>query len=542
MPNKKSHADIAAALFPLLRDLHLLHPELLPDDLATVLKELIIFGHKNKLLTPTPAKLTPKKQAAAGDQLRLALEAALDALAAASAGAATSGDGRSLTELRYKHHALHIDRAGSYYSFASPYKLTHNKRSITAIGLTTVDSAGNVFPTEDIDEHLSKRVKRAERAAANCAPHLLTAPPELLLGPKGLASALARLRSGLPGGLPFRHPLHERRLRVWCLMTYLHPLVESTPFLRVRVPDVRSARNVQHLLEACCYNALGVARSGMKTLVRRHRKTLACTTIFSPELRTGRLPSAALDLLEDLPRAELREPPVAYIELWDDTRPPRVPEEWVVDVELAGQVGPVPLPPDHRHLGCAVALSDGGALLAKAPLHEGTAGLAGWLQELLYGDQLSDAQLAAADAAVQQAAGFVVHDSPLAEYVEQVWDACAREGEDSEDDKHGKDNKDGKDGKAGDAAKMGKQQRRCNPACLRQRILERFPDARKLLEAKGWEHRFSRRLLEHGLVTYALKELSGCLSPIKTAQWRSQHARGVEVPVHRLPAGLKLGI
>jgi hypothetical protein len=534
MPTKPPHADLAAGLLPLLRELHLLHPKLLPDDLAGVIEELIIFGNKHKFLDPSPAALTPKMKAAAGKLLLHALEQALDAVVAAAN--TKPGSNRTPTELRYKRAALHVHRAGSYYSFPMTFKVENKGKFPTAIGLTTLDSAGNQFPTQELDEHLPRRVKTTERAITNCAPHLLTGLPEILLSPGDLSDALDRLRDEFPQGLPFRDPLHERRLRVWCLMTYLHPLVPSTRFLRVRVPDVRSARNVQHLLEACCYNPLGVARSGMKTTIRSHRRTLACTTIFSPELRTGRLPAAALDLLEDLPSSEQHEPPVAFIELWDDKRPPRVPEEWIVDVELGGQVGPVPLPPDHRHLGCAVALVDGGALLAKAPVQEGTAGLAGWLQKLLFGNVLSDAQLAAADAALQQAEGFVVHDSELAGYAEQVWAACARDGEEGED---GEDDGDG-DGEAS-AAKTSKPLPRCNPACLRQRILERFPEARKLLKSKGWEPRFTRKLLEHGVVTYTVKRLSGCLSPTKTVEWRTQNARGVEVPTHRLPAGLELG-
>jgi hypothetical protein len=535
MPTKPPHADLAAGLLPFLRELHLLHPDLPPEALAGVIQELIIFGHKHQLLTPSPATLTPKKKAAAGERLEHAFTLALDA--AVQAADARPGSKRTPTELLYRLAALHIDRAGSYYSFPAPFKVEYKGKSTTAIGLTTLDSAGKQFPTLELDKHLPWRVKDTERAVAKCAPHLLTAPPDILLSSGGLSDAMDRLRAEFPQGLPFRDPLHERRFRVWCLMTYLHPLVSSTPFLRVRVPDVRSARNVQHLLEACCYNALGVARSGMKTMIRSHRRALACTTIFSPELRTGRLPAAALDLLEDPPSFDQHEPPVAYVELWDDNRPPRVPEEWIVDVELGGQVGPAPLSPDHRHLGCAVALVDGGALLAKAPVDEGTAGLAGWLQELLFGDVLSDAQLAAADAAVLQARGFVVHDSELARYAEQVWASCALDGEDDEDDEDGKD---GAATNAANAAETGKPRRRCNPACLRQRILERFPDARELLEAKGWKHRFTRKLLEHGVVTYTVKELSSCLSPTKTVQWRTLCARGVEVPAHRLPAGLKL--
>jgi hypothetical protein len=531
MPTKPPHADLAAGLLPLLRELHLLHPELLPDDLAGVIEELIIFGNKHKFLDPSPAALTPKMKASAGKQLQRALEQALDAVAAAAN--AKPGSNRTPTELLYKLAALHVHRAGSYYSFPMTFKVENKGKFTTAIGLTTLDSAGNQFPTQELDEHLPRRVITTERAITNCAPHLLTGLPEILLSPGDLTDAMDRLRAEFPQGLPFRDPLHERRLRVWCLMTYLHPLVPCTPFLRVRVPDVRSARNVQHLLEACCYNPLGVARSGMKTTIRSHRRNLACTTIFSPELRTGRLPTAALDLLEDLPSSEQHEPPVAFIELWDDKRSPRVPEEWIFDVELGGQVGPVPLPPDHRHLGCAVALVDGGALLAKAPVQEDSAGLAGWLQKLLFGDVLSDEQLAAADAAVQ-AKDFVIYDSDLARYAEQVWADCARDGEDGEDGDGGKDAEDGE-------VETGKQLPRCNPSCLRQRILERFPDARDMLEAKGWKGRFGRKLLEHGVVTYSVKNVYGCLSPTKSAQWRTQHARGVEVPTHRLPAGLELG-
>jgi hypothetical protein len=277
---------------------------------------------------------------------------------------------------------------------------------------------------------------------------------------------------------------------------------------------------VQHLLEACCFNALGVSRSGMKAAIRRHRTALCGTTIFSPELRTGRLPATALDLLEEPPRAARHEPPVAYIEVWDDTKPPRVPEEWIVDVELAGQVGPVPLPPDHRHLGCAVALVDGGSLIQQAPTHEGAAGIARWLQELIYGDALSDKQLASAAAAMEQVDRFVIDKGELSGFAEQVWAACLQETPD-------------------DDATPGKQRTRCNTACLRQRMLKLLPQTRKLLEAEGWDVYFTRKLLEQGVVTYTVKHMHGCLSPARSAEW-GRNARGVEVPDHHLPDDVEL--
>jgi hypothetical protein len=307
-------------------------------------------------------------------------------------------------------------------------------------------------------------------------------------------------------------------------MTYLHPLVPSTPFLRVRVPDIRSARSVQHLLEACCWNALGVARSGQKTAIRRHRAALAGTVVFSPELRTGRLPAAALDLLEDPPRAERFAPPVAFVEVWHDSAPPRVPEAWIVDVELAGQVGPTPLPADHRHLGCAVALSDGGARIREAPVHEGAAGLARWLQELIYGDLLSDTQLADAATAAEQAEAFVVHKSELADLAEKVWAGCLQEAA----------------GEGEQVNPKARRLRRCNAACLRQRILEQYPRARSMLEGEGWSQHFTRRLLELGVVTYTVKNMSSCLSRARSAEWQGSFTRGVEVPEHRLPAGMEV--
>ena len=517
---------LVANLLDNLCELHHFAPELDFKALAGTLESLLVFAQKRKLLSPTPPALTKAATTAAATSLESAITAAIvdDAANASPQPEAAPGADRVATGLCFFHPILHVDPHRAYYSWPAPYQRTYNKRTTTATGLTTLDSSGKVYPTLRHDPHLPVRVADVERDAAACSPQLLSDPPEALLSPQALKDSLERLRAEFPTDLPFRSPPHERRLRVWCLMTYLYPLVVGTPFLRVRVPDIRSARNVQHLLEVCCFNGFGVARAGKKAAIRRHRAALAGTTIFSPELRTGRLPAAALDLLEDPPCSKLLEPPVAYVEVWDDPRPPRVPEEWIVDVELAGQVDPAALPPDHRHLGCAVALIDNGALLDKVPVHEGTAGLARWLQELIYGDLLTDTQLAAAAAAAEQAAGFVAQKSELTGYVEQVWTACLHEAPDDDDE----------------AAGTGIQQRRCNPACLRQRLLEQVPQARDLITSTGWEHRFTQKLLELGVVTYTVKHVRGCLSPTKSVEWKDLYCRGVEVPSRCLPAGVEL--
>jgi hypothetical protein len=59
----------------------------------------------------------------------------------------------------------------------------------------------------------------------------------------------------------------------------------------------------------------------------------------------------------------------------------------------------------------------------------------------------------------------------------------------------------------------GKQKRRCKPSCLRQRMIEQLPQARKLLASEGYTH-LTRKLLEQGVVTYTVKHMRGCLSPI----------------------------
>jgi hypothetical protein len=153
-----------------------------------------------------------------------------------------------------------------------------------------------------------------------------------------------------------------------------------------------------------------------------------------------------------------------------------------------------------------VALFDGGLLIREVPVDEGAAGIARWLQQLIYGDMLSDEQLANASAAAEQAEAFLMHESELAELAAKVWAGCLQEtaGEGETGDK------------AGD--KAVKRMTRCNPACLRQRILEQQPRARSLLEGEGWSRHFSRRLLEHGVVTYTVKNLRGCLSWAQSAQ------------------------
>jgi hypothetical protein len=251
-------APLVADLLDNLQKLRQHAPHLQLGALAGTLEPLLVFADKHKLLAPSPPKLTKANTTAAAKTLERAINKALDAAVAAatapepeSGSEAIPGHERIPGWLRYHHAVIHIDPHRAFFSWPAPYKLVRKGRTSTAVGLTTLDSSGKVYPTLRHDPHLPKRVADIERAAAACGPQHLTNPPEALLSPQALKDSLERLRTEFPDDLPFRSPLHERRLRVWCLMTYLYPLVESTPFLRVRVPDVRSARNVQHLLEAC---------------------------------------------------------------------------------------------------------------------------------------------------------------------------------------------------------------------------------------------------------------------------------------------------
>jgi hypothetical protein len=42
------------------------------------------------------------------------------------------------------------------------------------------------------------------------------------------------------------------------------------------------------------------------------------------------------------------------------------------------------------------------------------------------------------------------------------------------------------------------------------------------------------------VVTYTVKHLRGCLSPVKSAEWQGRNSRGVEVSRQYLPPGVKL--
>jgi hypothetical protein len=278
---------------------------------------------------------------------------------------------------------IHVDAEVSFYSFYAP---VGNQGSSTRTRLLSCGRAGRVVPTAELDRHLPHSVAALEREAA-AAPAQHARPPEVLLSEEGRAEALELLRHAFPPVLPFATPLHMRRLRVWCLLTYLFPLLDRTPFLRVRVPDIRSARNVQALLELCCWNGLVVHRGDMGSQVKRHRRVFAGTVIFGPEVKTGRLPRAALDHLEDLPSSRRLEPPVSFVECQGDFLPPRIPEDWIVDVALPAVVPPVRLPDGWRHLGCALALSRDGALVREALPHEG--GVAEWLHRWLFGDLIT---------------------------------------------------------------------------------------------------------------------------------------------------------
>jgi hypothetical protein len=42
-------------------------------------------------------------------------------------------------------------------------------------------------------------------------------------------------------------------------------------------------------------------------------------------------------------------------------------------------------------------------------------------------------------------------------------------------------------------------------------------------------------LMEQGGVTFAVRKMKGCLSPVESYRWRRSRHRGVEVPSYRLP-------
>jgi hypothetical protein len=394
------------------------------------------------------------------------------------------------------HPCIHVSPGFSYYSFPR-----RHGGARYANRLYTLDSDGRSYPTSHLDGRLSYGVALAERHLAGRAGGV----PGVLASAAALAEAIKRLRTDFPHGLPFAAPVHERRLRVWCLLSYLHPLVERTPILQVRVPDVRSARNVMDLLERCTFNALTVARGDMASAVRRHREARAGATIFGPEIKSARLPRCALDYLEQPPRRWHHEPPVAYVELQGRFTPPRVPEDWLVQVELPEAVPEVTLPADFAHLGCAVALSEGGRRVAALAANE--AGVAAGLHELLFGEP------PAVPGAEER--GAPPPDDPLASQVEAVWARCLEEGEGGAEDERG---------------------RACNMACLHERLMERFPDMREQLEQAGWSARgLRRRLVERGIVVYGVRNISACLSPEKSCEWRNRGLSGVEVPEYRLP-------
>jgi len=402
----------------------------------------------------------------------------------------------ALPELRFFHPCIHVEPGSSFYSFYAPHGPKASPR------LLSIDASGQVTVTSDLAAHLPHQVAALERAAAAC-PAQLSNLPDALRSAAARTAALARLKREFPAGLPFASPLHMRRLRVWCLLSYLFPLLERTPFLRVRVPDIRSARHVEDLLEQCCWHALSVHRGDMQGLVARHRRVFAGTVIVGPEVKSGRLPRAALELLEDLPASRRLEPPVAFVECYGDFVPPRVPEGWIVDVALPSSVDRVSLPDDWRHLGCALALHDDSALVREAQAHPG--GVAEWLHRWLFGDLLRPA--------ADDDDGFALRSGELAARVEQVWADCLAQSD-------------------GDPPAL-----QCNVPCLHQRLLERFPDLKDELGSEGWTPwSLRRRLMEQGVATYGVSNLGACLSKPRSSDWHGRNLSGVEVPAYRLPA------
>jgi hypothetical protein len=524
--------------------------------------ELIFrFGSEHDLFDASATSLDDLPRGAlevVAEQIHLALE---HPSPPTDAGPASGRAAEPAAELRwhdvtYYHPCIHVTRDLSYHAFP-----LHCGEGRIAVRLVCIDSAGQRYPAHRLDANLPFRAESVERRVVRSMTPLRRIPEELS-SEEGRERWLDLLREGFPEGLPFRAVAHERRLRVWCLMTYLFPLLERTPFLRVRVPDIRSARNVEALLQRTCLSALGVHRADHSSRIAPHRAAMAGTVIFGPEVRTGRLPPRALNCLEDRPSTAQREPPVAFIEVYGATSRPRVPEEWVVDVELVAPVAPVRLEDAWPFYGCALALSRGSGLVREALDHDG--GVVAWLHDFLFGSSpavtigeerapqpsrgSSSADPAAAAArdgtssADAPEPAYVLERTELGRKVEGVWARClAEEPAEPEEPEDLADQPAPASATPPKAVTRNKAARRCcNLSCLHLRLLEAFPADAELKATLGKPGhaatlRLRKLMMEQGIVTFTVQHMLRCLSPVESERWRRTKHRGVEVPLYRLP-------
>lgn len=418
---------------------------------------------------------------------------------------------------RYLHPSIHISERFSYYSFpVLASGLSSSER------LITIDSNSEVYPTEQIGPKMAKELLSLEKqlAASSLAASSLSwrkGFPVTLLSEEAQRDALMRLRRGFPAEIPFRDRSHQRKFRIWCLLTYLFPILRKIPFLRVRVPDISSARNMERLLQQSCFNGLVVNDATLKDQIRGHRRAVASTVIFSPEPRTGRHPGFALEYLEHLPRGKELEPPLALIEIFGMGWSLEARPGWIVDVELSSPLESTPLDGDWHHLGCAMALFDRSALVRDMLAHP--SGPARWLESYLFGEQMTlskegEAEVGEGDPPAGAAVEVRGIDKELTRHVESVWAGCLLE----------------------TGGMPTSTCRQCNTLCLHQRLVRMFPELEEQLMRMGWRSKgFKRRLLEHGVIVSGVRNMSGCLSNLKSPEWKGKGRNGIVVPDHRLP-------
>ena len=268
----------------------------------------------------------------------------------------------------YFHPAIHVSREYSYYSFPISYGL---KKSRTRF--VSIDGNGCVFPTQKLSSKLFQNVSALEKRLDTLSSPSRQFPRILVQGPLDGANRTRRLIKRY-SKLPFKDANQKRDFFSWCVGTYLYPALPRPRFLLVKVPDIQSARNIQTVISRICFNTLEVCRGDMATQVARHRDVLAGTAVFSPEMKEKgtkkkdnkegkrELPGIAKEYMENLPRSEMNEPPIAIIEVTDRKKgyqpTPYLPKEWKLVIRFDA---PIPVPEDLHDKGlpfqtCSLAL------------------------------------------------------------------------------------------------------------------------------------------------------------------------------------------
>ena len=223
------------------------------------------------------------------------------------------------------HPVLHVDDAYCYFSFPMLLSSSRNKLRLVAI-----DSNGDVFPVAKHGGRLLQVIDKVEKSFETWNRRLL--PMEL----QNVENRIDILKSNLQinDNESVEWDAGMKGMLVWCLATFFYPNILGFRILRVLVNNIEIARKAQLFIEKYAFNVLCCTRDDVKTEIDKHRKNRAGVVLFGYKRSSGRLPNCVDSYLEDIPRAERHEPPIAMIET---TAGPPLPRDWCYQVTLNTQ-------------------------------------------------------------------------------------------------------------------------------------------------------------------------------------------------------------